>query len=60
MLWALEEPMAEAAPNTGKQDQPTKTCLKCRMEFPLEAFSHTVEGQEGVCRRCLAVMGYQV
>ena len=49
--------MAEAAPATPEQKQ---VCQKCRNEFPLEAFNHQVEGQECVCKRCLAVMGYKV
>lgn len=53
--------MAEAAPSAAeKQDAPKQTCLKCRNEYTLDAFAHAVEGQEGVCRRCLAVMGYKV
>lgn len=63
ILDAMEERMAEAVPATPaaeKQEVPKKVCQKCRNEFPLEAFDHAVEGQECVCRRCLAVMGYKV
>jgi ribosomal protein L40E len=59
----MEERMAEvvpAAPAVEKQEIPKQVCQKCRNEYPLEAFSHAVEGQECVCRRCLAVMGYKV
>ena len=64
LSWALMEArMAEAGPATpavDKQEVPKQICQKCRNEFPLEAFAHQVEGQECVCRRCLAVMGYKV
>ena len=53
--------MAEAATPAAEQKAvPRQVCQKCRNEFPLEAFQHQVEGQECVCRRCLAVMGYKV
>ena len=52
--------MAEAAPATETQDVPKKICEKCRNLFPLDHFDHHVAGQECVCRRCLAVMGYKV
>ncbi|WP_306600593.1 hypothetical protein [Geothrix sp. 21YS21S-2] len=55
--------MAEAVPATPaaeKQEVPKQVCQKCRIEYPLEAFNHAVEGQECICRRCLAVMGYKV
>jgi len=54
--------MAEAAPSAPetKPEVPKQVCQKCRNEFPLEAFDHQVEGQECVCKRCLAVMGYKV
>ena len=51
--------MAEAsAPE--KQETPKQVCEKCRNPLPLDQFQHGVEGQECVCRRCLAVMGYRV
>ena len=55
--------MAEApsaAPEASQPAIPKKICEKCRNAFPLEALNHSVEGQECVGRRCLAVMGYQV
>jgi hypothetical protein len=55
--------MAEATPaSTPKetQDVPKQVCEKCRNAFPLDHFNHQVPGQECVCRRCLAVMGYKV
>lgn len=63
ILAGMEERMAEAVPATpaaDKQEVPKQVCQKCRNEYPLEAFNHAVEGQESVCRRCLAVMGYKV
>ncbi len=53
--------MAEAAtPAPETQEAPKKVCEKCRNAYGPEAFNHQVEGQECVCRRCLAVMGYKV
>ena len=55
--------MAEATPaSTPKetQDVPKQICEKCRIQYPLDQFQHEVAGQECVCRRCLAVMGYRV
>jgi hypothetical protein len=54
--------MAETAPTqeAPKQDLPKRTCEKCRNQYTLEHFNHGVEGQECVCRRCLAVMGYRL
>jgi hypothetical protein len=52
--------MAEATPEAPKVEVPKKTCEKCRNAYPLDQFAHAIEGQECVCRRCLAVMGYQV
>jgi len=55
--------MAEAAagtPAAEKVETPKQVCQKCRNSLPLEAFAHQVAGQECVCRRCLAVMGYKV
>jgi hypothetical protein len=55
--------MAEATPASAPaqdQDVPKKLCEKCRNLFPEDQFSHGVPGQECVCRRCLAVMGYKV
>jgi uncharacterized paraquat-inducible protein A len=36
----------------------TQVCEKCRCKYTLQHFSHGIEGQEAVCRRCLRVMGY--
>jgi ribosomal protein L40E len=53
--------MAEVATSDAEKiEVPKQVCQKCRNEFPLDAFNHHVEGQECVCRRCLAVMGYKV
>ncbi len=58
--------MAEATPASApaqgqeKQEIPKQVCEKCRNSFPLDQFAHGVQGQECVCRRCLAVMGYKV
>jgi len=53
--------MAEATPASAPvQDVPKQVCEKCRNTYPLEQFAHGVQGQECVCRRCLAVMGYKV
>jgi hypothetical protein len=55
--------MAEATPaNVPAEpaDVPKKLCEKCRIQYPLDHFDHGVAGQECVCRRCLAVMGYRV
>lgn len=52
--------MAEATPASPTEEVIKKTCEKCRNQFPLDHFDHHVEGQECVCRRCLAVMGYKV
>lgn len=51
---------AAAAPAAEKVEVPKQVCQKCRNAFPVENFNHGVEGQECVCRRCLAVMGYKV
>jgi hypothetical protein len=55
--------MAEAVPASTpaeKAEGPKKLCEKCRNQFPEDQFDHGVAGQECVCRRCLAVMGYRV
>jgi hypothetical protein len=55
--------MAEATPASApleQQEIPKRTCEKCRGQYPLDHFAHGVEGQECVCKRCLAVMGYRV
>lgn len=55
--------MAEVTPATApveKAEVPKKLCEKCRNQFPVDQFEHGVAGQECVCRRCLAVMGYRV
>jgi len=55
--------MAEATPAsapTESRPEPKQVCEKCRILYPLAQFEHGVGGQECVCRRCLAVMGYQV
>jgi hypothetical protein len=55
--------MAEATPAStpiAAQEVPKQTCEKCRNSFPLDHFDHKVAGQECVCRRRLAVMGYKV
>lgn len=57
-----ETPASVPTPNpeAPKQEAPTMICEKCRNTFPLDQFDHHVAGQECVCRRCLAVMGYRV
>ena len=55
--------MAEATTASApaeKADVPKKLCEKCRIQYPEDQFAHAVAGQECVCRRCLAVMGYRV
>ena len=55
--------MADATPaSTPAQapEAPRRLCEKCRNLFPEDHFQHGVAGQECVCRRCLAVMGYKV
>jgi hypothetical protein len=55
--------MAEATPASAPtpiEEVPKQVCEKCRNQFPLDHFDHKVAGQECVCRRCLAVMGYKV
>jgi len=55
--------MAEATPASTPnetQEVPKQVCEKCRNLFPLDHFKHNIAGQECVCRRCLAVMGYKV
>ena len=56
----MAETAAATPQTTPEAPAPKQVCQKCRNEFPLEAFAHHVEGQECVCRRCLAVMGYKV
>jgi hypothetical protein len=55
--------MAEATPASApieKQEEPKQVCEKCRNLFTVDHFDHKVQGQECVCKRCLAVMGYKV
>ncbi|MDR3671455.1 MAG: hypothetical protein P4L36_11450 [Holophaga sp.] len=55
--------MAEATPAStanAPQEAPKQVCEKCRNSYTLDHFQHGVAGQECVCRRCLAVMGYKV
>lgn len=53
--------MSETAPTVAASAQVAKqVCEKCRNEYTLDHFDHGVLGQECVCRRCLAVMGYRV
>jgi hypothetical protein len=55
--------MAEATPASTPietPEVPKQVCEKCRNQFPLDHFNHQVAGQECVCKRCLAVMGYKV
>lgn len=53
--------MSESTPAVAENAQVAKqVCEKCRNEYALDHFDHGVQGQECVCRRCLAVMGYKV
>lgn len=55
--------MAEAIPASTPQpteEVPKQVCQKCRNSYPLDQFDPRVAGQECVCKRCLAVMGYRV
>lgn len=52
--------MSESAPTAENAQVVQQVCEKCRNEYALEHFDHGVQGQECVCRRCLAVMGYKV
>jgi hypothetical protein len=60
MAEATPAPVPQEAPQEATQEDPKQVCEKCRNLFPLDHFKHSVEGQECVCRRCLAVMGYKV
>jgi hypothetical protein len=55
--------MPEATPAStppGTSEIPKKLCEKCRILYSQDQFDHGVAGQECICRRCLAVMGYRV
>jgi hypothetical protein len=47
-------------PSTETPEIKKQVCEKCRIAYAPEAFSHGVEGQGCVCRRCLLAMGYKV
>ena len=53
----MPDPTHLYAPKDCKEE--TRPCEKCRSVYTLEHFSHGIEGQDCVCRRCLQVMGYR-
>lgn len=52
--------MSEATPEAKTPEVPKQVCEKCRQAYPLDHFSHGIEGQACVCTRCLRVMGYRI
>lgn len=54
----MPDPTHEYAPKD--TTEATELCEKCRRPYTLAHFSHGIEGQDKVCRRCLRVLGYQV